>query len=209
METSKTIKLIIPGEPKAQERHRSVIMPRKKAVVLEARNKTTGKTERFYRKKDLFMHNYDPSYRVKRDISRIIGALAPVPPWRGPIRVDRYYYFPYLRGHYGTGRNAGNVKVTAPIWKGTRPDVDNFDKLLFDVISGLFIKDDGQIAAGIQIKQYSEVPRTEVYISKLTIESDIEELEDELHIQANRQLAQTKKQETQELAFSSHLPTNS
>lgn len=179
MDKDQTIKLIIPGEPIAQQRHRSVIMPRKKAVALEAMNKTTGEIEKFYRKKDLFMNMYDPSYRIKKSIIRMIGALAPGTPLRGPLRVDRYYYFAYLKGHYGTGRNAGSVKVSAPLWKQTRPDIDNHDKLLFDCLAGLFFKDDGQICAGIQIKQYSERPRTEVYISKLTIESDIKELTEE------------------------------
>lgn len=200
MESDQTIKLIIPGQPKAQKRHRSAIRLRKGAKSIKAVNKKNCTIEKLYRKKDLFIHNYDPSWKDKKEMSRMIGALAPEPPLRGPVRVDRFYYFLYLDGHYGTGRNAGKVKYSAPIWKQTREDIDNCDKLLFDVLSGLFFKDDGQICAGVQIKQYSTIPRTEVFITPLGKEDAKEQL-DELHIQADRQLAQAKKQETQELPF--------
>lgn len=170
IETSETIKLIIPGEPRAQERHRSVIMPKKGAVIFEALNEETGKMEKFYRKKDLFMHNYDPCWKIKKNISRMIIALAPDTPLRGPVRVDRFYYFSYLKGHYGTGKNAGKVKLSAPTLKATEPDIDNFDKLLFDVLNGLFIKNDGQIALGIQGKLYSEIPHTDVFITPISQE---------------------------------------
>jgi Holliday junction resolvase RusA-like endonuclease len=183
MNESKTIKLIIPGEPVAQQRHRSVIMPRKGVKAIEALNKTTGKVEKLYRKGDLFMNNYDPSYRAKRERIRWIASLAPESMLRGPVRVDRFYYFSYLAGHYGTGKNAGQVKVTAPIWKATRPDIDNFDKFLFDILSGLFFRDDGQIAAGVHFKQYSEYPRTEVNIIPLDIESEVEELKESIQFQ--------------------------
>jgi len=146
-------------------------------------NKTTGKIEKLYRRDDLFIHNYDPSYKAKKNALRWIRGIAPQAPLRGPVRVDRYYYFSYRSQDYGTGKNAGQIKASAPIWKETRPDIDNFDKFLFDILSGLYFRDDGQIAAGVQIKQYSEQPRTEVYISKLIMESDIKELQgDELSL---------------------------
>lgn len=208
MDETKTIKLIIPGEPVAQQRHRSVIMPRKGARAIEALNKKTGIIEKLYRKEDLFIHNYDPSYKDKQEKRRWICGLAPDSLLRGPLRVDRYYYFSYLAGHYGTGKNAGTVKVSAPVWKETQPDIDNYDKFLFDILQDLYFRNDGQIAAGVQGRFYSEHPRTEVYISKLTIESDIKELEHGLQVQADRQLAARKKQKTAELAFSDYLPTN-
>lgn len=201
MEKPETIKLIIPGEPKAQERHRSVIMPRKNAVVLEALNKTNGKTEKFYRKKDLFMHNYDPSWKVKKCISRMIGALAPEIPLTGPVRVDRFYYFAYLKSHYGTGKNAGKVKASAPVHKATEPDIDNFDKLLFDVLNGLFVKNDGQIALGAQGKFYSTVPRTEVFITPLGMEGGKEGLEGDLENEISKE---PEGREKQKLPLFSH-----
>jgi Holliday junction resolvase RusA-like endonuclease len=195
MESDQTIKLIIPGEPKFQQRHRSVIMPRKKGLAIEAKNKTTGKIEKLYRKEDLFIHNYDPSYKDKLNALHWIRQLAPSRMLRGPLRVDRYYYFSYRKCDYGTGRNARQLRPSAPTWKFTKPDVDNCDKWLFDILSGLYFADDGQIAAGIQTKQYSEHPRTEVYITTLSFENGKEELENELQIKTNRQLKIITKQE--------------
>jgi Holliday junction resolvase RusA-like endonuclease len=209
MDSDRTIKLVIPGEPKFQQRHRSVIMPRKGCKAIQALNKTTGEVEKLYRKKDLFLRNYDPSYKDKIDALRWIRCLAPERKLRGPVRVDRFYYFSYRACDYGTGKNAGALRASAPKWKSTRPDIDNFDKFLFDILSGVFFEDDGQIAAGVQTKQYSEHPRTEVYITPLSFENGKEELENELYIQTNRPVAPAKNQKTQELTFSEFLSTNS
>jgi len=205
MESEQTIKLIIPGEPKFQQRHRSVIMPGKGVKAIEAMNKTTGKLEKLYRKDDLFIHNYDPSFKDKKDALRWIRCLAPANPLAGPVRVDRYYYFAYRNQDYGTGRNAGHLKLSAPIWKATRPDIDNFDKFLFDILAGLYFEDDGQIVAGVHIKQYSDKPRTEVYITPLGLENGKEKLLDELQIHLDGNIARQEKRKTAEFEFSGTL----
>jgi len=125
MDNKQTIKLIIPGEPIEQKRHRSIIIPRKGVKPILARNKNTDKVEKLYRKNDLFIQNYDPSYRDKQDKLRWIRCLAPKKILKGPVRVDRYYYFPYRVQDYGTGKNSGKVKDSAPVWKSTKPDIDN------------------------------------------------------------------------------------
>ena len=199
MEKHETIKLIIPGEPKAQQRHRSRISLRKGKKAVEAHNKKTDEFEKLYRREDLFIHMYDPSYKDKKFMAQMIACLAPRWPMQGPVRVDRYYYFPYLKGHYGAGRNAGKIKASAPFWKSTGVDIDNCDKILFDVLTGLFIVNDSQICLGIQARRYDRVPRTEVFITPLN------EIEgghiDELQVQANRLVAAPKYHQTQMLAF--------
>lgn len=165
-DSDNTIKLVIPGEPRAQQRHRSAIRPRRGYTGIKV-EMPDGSIETLYRKKDLFIHNYDPSYKDKADIIRMLQALAPEQPLDGPLRVDLYMYYLRPDKHYGTGRNAGKLKPSAPIWKTTRPDRDNADKIILDALNKIFWTDDARVCAGEIIKQYSEVPRTEIYITPL------------------------------------------
>ena len=142
------IELTVLGEPNAQKRHRGVSRGR------------DGKPLPFVR-------SYDPSKATKRDLKRLVQAEAPDKPFLGPLRVDVYFYFAYRKGDYRTGRNAGVLKETAPIWKDTGKDRDNCDKLILDALTGIFWLNDSQVCDGRIKKLYSERPRTEIYIKRL------------------------------------------
>lgn len=142
------VKLIILGEPMAQKRHKTVSRGRGGHPLP-------------------FVKSYDPSKGDKRDLKRLVQAEAPEKPFLGPLRVDVYFYFSYRKGDYGTGRNAGVLKPTAPIWKDTGKDRDNCDKLILDALTGIFWINDSQVCDGRIKKMYSEKPRTEIYIKRL------------------------------------------
>jgi Holliday junction resolvase RusA-like endonuclease len=142
------VELTVLGEPNAQKRHRSVSRGR------------GGRPLPFTR-------TYDPSKSNKGDLKRLVQAEAPEMPFIGPLRVDVYFYFAYRKGDYGTGRNAGVLKSSAPKWKDTGKDRDNCDKLILDALTGIFWLNDSQICDGRIKKLYSEKPRTEIYIKRL------------------------------------------
>lgn len=50
-------------------------------------------------------------------------------------------------GHYGTGRNAGTLKPSAPTWKSTAPDIDKLTRAILDAAttSGA-LRDDARVA---------------------------------------------------------------
>lgn len=48
-----------------------------------------------------------------------------------------------------------------------KPDIDNCLKIITDALNGLAYKDDSQIVHATVSKFYSEVPRAEVYITKI------------------------------------------
>jgi len=52
----------------------------------------------------------------------------------GPVHVQARFYSPRPRSHFGTGRNAGVLKPTAPLYVTTTPDVD---KLVRSTLDGL------------------------------------------------------------------------
>ena len=172
------IKLTILGEPLAQQRHRSTLRLKAGVIGIEISwlnwqiiptviwEKIRKKTK-LYAKDDFFIMNYDPSAKDKATIRRLVEAEAPDEPFEGPLRVDLLFYFPYLKGHYRTGRYAGQLKPDTPIWKDTGKDIDNCDKIYLDVMTGTFFKNDSQVCFGMRLKRYSERPRTEIYITRL------------------------------------------
>jgi len=145
--------LIILGEPMAQKRHKHASRGR------------DGKPLPFVK-------TYDPSAKDKRSLRSIVQEQAPVKPLLGTLRVDCFFYFKYRKGDYGTGRNKGKLKDSAPVWKDTGKDRDNCDKFVLDALTGVFFLNDSQVCDGRIIKKYSERPRTEIHITKLNQRSD-------------------------------------
>jgi Holliday junction resolvase RusA-like endonuclease len=59
------------------------------------------------------------------------------------------------KSHYGTGRNAGQVKLGAPRFPTGKPDFDNLLKTVSDALTGLAYVDDAQIFHGSLVKEYA------------------------------------------------------
>ena len=76
--------------------------------------------------------------------------------WEGPLRVDLTIYFPRPKGHFGTGKKAGVLKESAPIWHIAKPDRDNSDKAILDALTNVHIwNDDAQVCDGRIKKLYA------------------------------------------------------
>ena len=104
-----TIELMVLGEPKAQMRHRTV-------------------------KRGKFNGTYDPSSDIKKNFLLTVQDKAPKEPIQGPISLTVIFYMPRTKGHYGSGKKADMLKDTAPEFHTSRPDCDNFCKLIFDAL---------------------------------------------------------------------------
>jgi Holliday junction resolvase RusA-like endonuclease len=78
-------------------------------------------------------------------------------PLRGPIGMTVAFYMNRPLGHFGTGRNAGTLKPSAPTHPASMPDLD---KLLRAVLDGLtdaqVWKDDGQVVWIQTTKTYAD-----------------------------------------------------
>ena len=127
------------GDPKAQPRHRHYSRGR-------------------------FVKVYDPAADAKDLLASVIQEHAPSEPLEGAIRIDVHTFFPRPASHYGTGRNSGKLKASAPLYYSKKPDRDNLDKFLLDSMNGIFFKDDAQVCDGPVTKQYSTRPRTVIRI---------------------------------------------
>ena len=111
------IELIIPGLPIGKARHRH------------------GK-----------FGGYNPQSEIERgviwEIKRQIKDFQPTP---RPLILSLEAFFPRPKSHYGTGRNSGVVKKSAPKLHTIKPDLDNLFKFYMDCMNGVIYKDDCQV----------------------------------------------------------------
>ena len=137
--------LVVLGDPKAQGRPRATSM---------------GKHIRVYD---------DPKSRKAKDtLAKVVQDQAPEELLDCPLRVDLEFFMPRPKGHYGTGKNAGKLKLRFQGLHHTKkPDIDNLRKLVMDAMTGVFWRDDSLVCEGATVKQYSDRPRTEIYIKTL------------------------------------------
>lgn len=138
--------LTVLGEPSAQPRHRH--------FARGSGDKT-------------FVQTYDPAMVKKKTFASIVEEFAPNEPISGPIQLECTFYMSRPKNHYGTGKNASQLKKSAPEWHTGRPDADNLNKFIMDSLNKIFWKDDSQISCIVARKLYSEKPRTEITISTL------------------------------------------
>lgn len=67
-------------------------------------------------------------------------------PANGPVVVDLVFYLPRPKGHYGTGRNAGLLKDSAPAVPTTKPDGDKLTRAALDALTTAAVyRDDSQV----------------------------------------------------------------
>ena len=71
----------------------------------------------------------------------------------GPLCVDLTFYFPRPADHF---RANGELKAGAPVWHTQKPDRDNCDKPILDVLNDVCIwADDKKVCDGRIMKLYS------------------------------------------------------
>jgi Holliday junction resolvase RusA-like endonuclease len=85
----------------------------------------------------------------------------------GPLRLRVVFVFPRPKGHFGTGRNEGTLKPSAPLYVRTRPDVDKLLRAVGDAITGIVCRDDAQLVEVRAEKHYGEPPCAHVVVDQL------------------------------------------
>jgi len=133
------IEFFVPGKPQALKRHRST---------------KSG-------------HHYDPSAGDKDDFLAKAMAHRPEEPLLGPLLLEVFCYFDRPKSHYGTGKNAGLLKDSAPVYHTSTPDADNILKFVGDALNGIFWRDDRQIAIARILKTYAATPGIQIDILTL------------------------------------------
>lgn len=135
-----SIEFWVAGEPKAQGRPRAFAMKMGNKYSARVFNPTTAEGW--------------------KSAIALAGKLhMPAVPLEGPLRVDAFFVFNRPKSHYRTGRNAHELRESAPEWHTSKPDRDNLDKAVLDALKTLgFFKDDSQVCDGVPQKKYGMHP---------------------------------------------------
>jgi len=78
------------------------------------------------------------------------------PAFTGPVAVHLMFFFPRPAAHFGTGRNVGVLKASAPVNKRTQPDVDKLARAALDALTGAQVyNDDSQVVELTANKEFA------------------------------------------------------
>jgi len=101
-------------------------------------------------------------------------------PTRKPVRVDLTFYLQRPKGHFGTGRNAGIVKGSAPAVPDKKPDKDKLERAVLDALTGAVYIDDCQVVTGTTTKAYVTNGKTGVLIQVQELPATVDEANAEM-----------------------------
>lgn len=85
----------------------------------------------------------------------------------GPIAMQCEFVFDRPKSHFGTGRNSGKLKPSAPAFHVQIPDADNCLKFVKDCLNRQAYKDDCQVVHVVADKRWAdpgEPARSVIYL---------------------------------------------
>ena len=88
----------------------------------------------------------------------------------GPVRVDIRFLLARPKSHYRTGKNAGLLRDSAPLWPAVKPDVDKLLRSTLDALGEAGVwKDDAQVVGVAVWKAYADatVPGAEIHVESM------------------------------------------
>lgn len=93
--------------------------------------------------------------------------------WEPPeaVKVNMLFFMPRPKGHYGTGRNAGTLRPSAPEHHTVKPDSDKLARAVNDALTDAgVIRDDSTITMLVIAKAYAKnyPPGAHISITKET-----------------------------------------
>jgi Holliday junction resolvase RusA-like endonuclease len=86
------------------------------------------------------------------------------PPLDGPLKVRLTFFRQRPAGHYGSGRNAGVLKPSAPAYPTSRPDALKLARGVEDSLTGIVWRDDSVIVTELLEKRWGHPERVEIEV---------------------------------------------
>lgn len=86
------------------------------------------------------------------------AAMGDGPLLDGPLALSMRFVVARPKGHFGTGKNAGTVKASAPRWPAVKPDATKLLRAAEDALSGVIWHDDARIVRQFVAKDYGARP---------------------------------------------------
>lgn len=100
----------------------------------------------------------------KRTVARFAAVAYRGPLLEGAVWVNMLFIVPRPKDHYGTGKNAGTLKPSAPAYPTTKPDVLKLARSTEDALTGVIWKDDSATVNLNLAKRYGDKPGVEIEI---------------------------------------------
>ncbi len=110
---------------------------------------------------------YSPKTSWEKDIKEQLSKQCFY--YEDPIKVDMCFYMPRPKKHYRTGKYSSILKDDAPYYHYQKPDRDNLDKAVLDVLTDCgLLKDDCIVCDGSVTKLWAnEKSGVYIYISNI------------------------------------------
>jgi Holliday junction resolvase RusA-like endonuclease len=86
--------------------------------------------------------------------ARAKEAMGNALPMLGAVRLTVQFCFARPKGHYRTGRHAGDLRPNAPVLVTSKPDLSKLLRSTEDAMTGIVYRDDAQIAVVQAEKAY-------------------------------------------------------
>lgn len=127
----------------------------------------TAKGRPRFARRGKFMAAYTPKETLNAENDFKLQSLKykPAVPTELPLKVEIIVFRSIPKSW---SRKRQEKAVTNEIRPITKPDCDNFGKLVLDAMNGIFFRDDSQVVTLNIEKYYSREPRIEVLIIELT-----------------------------------------
>ena len=87
----------------------------------------------------------------------------------GPVEVTIDFFFARPKSHSGTGRNNGVLKVNAPLYVSTRPDIEKLERSTHDALTTAGVwRDDALVVKHTGSKRYGIRPCAVITVTEVT-----------------------------------------
>lgn len=138
-----TIKFFVPGTPQTAGSKRAFILQR---------SGTRGDKRQDYQ---AILTDDNPKGKKWKTIAAAAAkAVYSGPPLSGALQLDIVFHLLRPQSHFGSGKNAGTIKASAPEYPIVLPDATKLLRCLEDALKGITWHDDSQVVAQHVFKIY-------------------------------------------------------
>jgi Holliday junction resolvase RusA-like endonuclease len=89
-----------------------------------------------------------------------------------PCDVEAVFSFTRPAGHYGTGKNAGTLRATAPAYPAVKPDLDKLLRACLDSMTAAAVFfDDSRVVCAVAVKRYGPTAGLSVTVTRASAEA--------------------------------------
>jgi Holliday junction resolvase RusA-like endonuclease len=84
----------------------------------------------------------------------------------GPVKLSATFVLPRPKSHFRTGKNASQLRDSAPPFPITKPDLLKLTRAVEDALTGIVWRDDSQVAEQTLRKTYGQPPGCSITVTE-------------------------------------------